>query len=56
MTKQTKLTTLIGICLCFCMAQFAFAQSDELYNRDSTYTFSETSGNVSLLRLKKGIS
>lgn len=54
MTKQTKLITLIGICLCFCMAQFAFAQSDELYTRDSTYTFSETSGNVSLLRLKKG--
>ncbi|RZK75995.1 MAG: hypothetical protein EOO92_15290 [Pedobacter sp.] len=54
MTNKPKFIALICTCLCTVIGQFAFAQSDELYTRDSTYTFSETSENIHLLRIKKG--
>jgi hypothetical protein len=54
MINQPKFLTLLGTFLGLGMGQFAFAQSDELYTRDSTYNFVETPGNTHLLRIKKG--
>ncbi|WP_113636938.1 hypothetical protein [Nubsella zeaxanthinifaciens] len=54
MINQPKFLTLLGTFLGISMGQFAFAQSDELYTRDSTYNFVETPGNTQLLRIKKG--
>jgi phosphate-selective porin OprO/OprP len=45
---------LITTCFCICMFQFVSAQDDELYKKDSTYTFTESSENTHLLRIKKG--
>lgn len=54
MINQPKFMKLMATCFCVCMFQFASAQDDELYKRDSTYTFAETSGNTQLVRIKKG--
>ncbi len=54
MINQPKLLTLLGTFLGIGLGHFAYAQSDELYTRDSTYTFTESPGNTHLLRLKKG--
>lgn len=54
MINERNYLKLLCICICMCLVQLAFAQSDELYNRDSTYKFNESSENVNLLRIKKG--
>lgn len=54
MINRPKFIAFIGTCLWLGMASSAFSQSDELYTRDSTYTFTETTENVHLLRIKKG--
>lgn len=54
MINRPKFIAFIGTCLWLGIASSAFSQSDELYTRDSTYTFTETTENVHLLRIKKG--
>lgn len=54
MMNRTKLIKLIGTFLCVCVFQFAFAQEDERYQRDTTYTPEQPSENSHILRIKKG--
>jgi len=54
MITRAKIIKVICTCFCMCMFQYALAQEDERYERDSTYTFNETSDNVHILRIKKG--
>ena len=54
MINQPKLLTLLGTFWAIVLSQLAYAQSDELYTKDSTYTLAESLGNTHPLRLKKG--
>lgn len=49
--NRTKIIKLICTCFCLCLSQYASAQEDERYQRDTTYTLDE---NSHVLRIKKG--
>jgi phosphate-selective porin OprO and OprP len=52
--NRAKIIKVICTCFCMCMFQYALAQEDERYQRDTTYTPNESSENVHILRIKKG--